>query len=170
MKIKQQLPPCFQQTPSYYLRKLLNRKFLVLFAPVLLMLAGCVSAPATDSAGGDTAGVPLSNTYWQLVKVGPEALPDAADERQPHILFLDNGRVRGFSGCNQYRGDYRVAGDNLMFDAMSSTRMACGGSQTEQLLFAAFARTVGVNLDGTRLRLLGENAQVLAEFKAVTRR
>jgi hypothetical protein len=48
--------------------------------------------------------------------------------------------------------------------------MACGGSQTEQLLFAAFARTVGVNLDGTRLRLLGENAQVLAEFKAVTRR
>lgn len=154
-----------QQIPSSF-----HGRLLALSALVLVTLAGCVSAPANDSAGASKAAVPLSNTYWQLVRVGQDAVPDPENKRPPHILFLDDGRVQGFSGCNQYRGNYRVAGDNLLFDAMSSTRMACRDSQTEQRLFAAFANTVGVNLDGTRLRLLGDNARVLAEFEAVTRR
>lgn len=129
----------------------------------LLLLAGCVSVPATGSA----AGVPLTNTYWQLVSVASQAAPDTGEEQRANILFLDDGRVSGFSGCNQYVGDYQVKGENLLFDTMSSTRKACEDNTLEQSLFAAFAKTVGVNLDGTRLRLLGENAEVLAVFEAV---
>ena len=53
-----------------------------------------------------------------------------------------------------------------MFDSMASTRRACPDNQTEQLLFAALAKTVGVNLEGIELRLLGENGQELAVFEA----
>ncbi|MGM0572004.1 MAG: META domain-containing protein [Pseudomonadota bacterium] len=110
--------------------------------------------------------MPLTNTYWQLVSVAGEEVPETDGQQKPHILFLDDGRVTGFSGCNQYMGNYQVRGENLLFDSMSSTRMACPENLTEELLFAALAKTVGVYLDGIELRLLGENGEELAVFEA----
>lgn len=135
----------------------------ILFA--VLLLAGCVSSPVTGSSG-DVVAMPLTNTYWQLVSIAGEPVPETSIEQKAHILFLDDGRVSGFSGCNQYIGDYQVTGENLLFDSMSSTLMACPNNQTEGMLFAAFAKTVGVNLDGIELRLLGEAGEELAVFEA----
>ncbi|MDF0750796.1 META domain-containing protein [Marinobacter sp. 71-i] len=132
----------------------------------VLLLAGCVSSPARENSGGDVVAMPLTNTYWQLVSVAGEPVPETDRQQKPHILFLDDGRVSGFSGCNQYMGDYRVTGENLLFDSMSSTLMACPDNLTEKLLFAAFAKTVGVNLEGIELRLLGEAGEELAVFEA----
>lgn len=131
----------------------------------VLLLAGCVSSP-TNSPGGDVVAMPLTNTYWELVSVAGQPVPETDSQQKPHVLFLDDGRVSGFSGCNQYMGDYRVTGENLLFDSMSSTLMACPQNQTEDLLFAAFAKTVGVNLEGIELRLLGEAGEELAVFEA----
>lgn len=132
----------------------------------VLLLAGCVSSPASESPGEDVVAMPLTNTYWQLVSVAGEPVPETDRQQKPHILFLDDGRVSGFSGCNQYMGDYRVTGENLLFDSMSSTLMACPDNLTEELLFAALAKTVGVNLEGIELRLLGEAGEELAVFEA----
>lgn len=132
----------------------------------VLLLAGCVSSPASNSPGGDVVAMPLTNTYWELVTVAGQPVPETDSQRKPHVLFLDDGRVSGFSGCNQYMGDYRVTGENLLFDSMSSTLMACPENQTEGMLFAAFAKTVGVNLEGIELRLLGEAGEELAVFEA----
>lgn len=137
---------------------------VVLFA--ILALAGCVTSPAEQSSEGDEPGVPLTNTYWQLVRVAGEAVPATGSEQKAHILFLDDGRVSGFSGCNQYMGNYQVRGENLLFDSMGSTRMACEENLVEELLFAALAKTVGVNLDRTELLLLGEAGEELAVFEA----
>lgn len=132
----------------------------------LLFLAGCVGSPATGRSADDIVAMPLTNTYWQLLSIAGEPVSETNADQKPHILFLDDGRVSGFSGCNQYMGDYQVTGENLLFDSMSSTRRACPDNQTEQLLFAALAKTVGVNLEGIELRLLGENGQELAVFEA----
>lgn len=137
---------------------------ITLFA--VLLLAGCAGSPVTDRWGGDVVAMPLTNTYWQLVSIGGKNVPETDGEQKAHILFLDDGRVSGYSGCNQYMGDYRVRGENLLFDAMSSTRRACPDNPTEELLFAAFARTVGVHLEGIDLRLLGDNGEELAVFEA----
>lgn len=132
----------------------------------LLLLAGCVTSPADEVTDTGDAGVPLTNTYWQLVRIAGEEVPGTDGEQKPHIIFLDDGRVSGFSGCNQYMGNYEVSGENLLFDSMSSTRAACTDNLVEQQLFAALAKTVGVNLDGPELRLLGEGAEELAVFEA----
>ncbi|MCL7942415.1 META domain-containing protein [Marinobacter sp. ATCH36] len=137
---------------------------VALFA--VLLLAGCAGSPATDSSRRDVVAMPLTNTYWQLVSVAGQPVPETDREQKAHVLFLDDGRVSGFSGCNQYMGNYRVEGENLLFDSMSSTRMACPDSQTEGQLFAALAKTVGVNLEGIELRLLGEAGEELAVFEA----
>lgn len=138
----------------------LRQSFLALLLP-LLMLAGCVTTPVED---GDAAVVPLTNTYWKLVEVRGQPVESAEKAREPHMLLLDDGRVNGFSGCNRYKGRYQVEGSNLLFDAMGSTRMACPDSQTESMLFAAFANTVGVHLSGNRLHLLDEAGSKLAVF------
>lgn len=141
----------------------IQRFMLALLLPILLpilLLAGCVSAPVEP----DNSVVPLTNTYWKLVEVGGDSVPSAEKAREPHMMLLDDGRVNGFSGCNRFMGRYQVEGNNLLFDAMGSTRMACPDSQTESRLFAAFANTVGVNLSGHRLRLMDEAGNELAEF------
>lgn len=136
---------------------------ITLFA--VLLLAGCAGSPITGSSG-DVVAMPLTNTYWQLVSIAGEPVPETSIEQKAHILFLDDGRVSGFSGCNQYMGDYQVTGENLLFDSMSSTLRACPDNLTEKMLFAAFAKTVGVNLEGIELRLLGEAGEELAVFEA----
>jgi heat shock protein HslJ len=132
----------------------------------VLLLAGCAGSSVSDGPGGDVVAMPLTNTYWQVVSVAGQEVPATGSQQKAHILFLDDGRVSGFSGCNQYMGNYQVEGENLLFDAMSSTRRACDDNLVEQLLFAAFAKTVGVNLEGIELRLLGENGEELAVFEA----
>lgn len=137
----------------------------------ILALAGCAASPAEqEPGGGDEAGVPLTNTYWQLVSVAGEEVPATGSERKAHILFLDDGRVSGFSGCNEYMGNYQVRGENLLFDSMGSTLRACPDNLTEKMLFAALAKTVGVNLEGIELRLLGDAGEELAVFEATRMR
>lgn len=133
---------------------------------VVLLLAGCAGSSVSDGPGDDVVAMPLTNTHWQLEVVAGEEVPETGSEQKAHILFLDDGRVTGYSGCNQYMGNYRVEGENLLFDSMSSTRMACDDNLIEELLFAAFAKTVGVYLEGIELRLLGEAGEELAVFEA----
>lgn len=133
---------------------------------VVLLLAGCAGSSVSDGPGDDVVAMPLTNTYWQLESVAGEEVPETGSEQKAHILFLDDGRVTGYSGCNQYMGKYRVEGENLLFDSLSSTRMACDDNLIEELLFAAFARTVGVYLEGIEFRLLGEDGEELAVFEA----
>ncbi|KPQ00239.1 META domain-containing protein [Marinobacter sp. HL-58] len=135
----------------------------MLFAVVLL--AGCAGSSVSDGPG-DIVAMPLTNTYWQLVSVAGEEVPETESEQKANILFLDDGRVTGYSGCNQYMGKYQVEGENLLFDSMSSAESTCEDNLIEQLLFAAFAKTVGVNLEGIELRLLGEAGEELAVFEA----
>lgn len=135
----------------------------MLFAVVLL--AGCAGSSVSDGSG-DIVAMPLTNTYWQLVSVAGEEVPETESEQKANILFLDDGRVTGYSGCNQYMGKYQVEGENLLFDSMSSAERTCEDNLIEQLLFAAFAKTVGVNLEGIELRLLGEAGEELAVFEA----
>jgi heat shock protein HslJ len=137
----------------------IQRLVLALCLP-LVLLAGCVSAPVEP----ENPVLPLTNTYWKLVEVRGQQVPAAEKAREAHMILLDDGRVNGFSGCNRFMGRYQVEGSNLLFDAMGSTRMACPDTQTEPMLFAAFANTVGVNLSGHRLRLMDEAGNELAEF------
>jgi heat shock protein HslJ len=136
------------------------QRLLLVLLP-LVFLAGCVSAPVEP----EDSVVPLTNTYWKLEEVRGQPVPAVEEKaREAHMMLLDDGRVNGFSGCNRFMGRYQVEGSNLLFDAMGSTRMACPDSQTESMLFAAFANTVGVNLSGNRLRLLDEVGNELAVF------
>lgn len=133
----------------------------------LAVLVGCVSQPLSE-AGGSGAEVPLTNTYWQLSEVAGEPVSDAGATSEVHMILRDDGVVNGFGGCNAFRGEYKVINNRkLVFSRLASTRRACLNKENpEQVLFAAMANTVGVQMVEHRLRLLDADGVAVAEFAA----
>ncbi|UZD66138.1 META domain-containing protein [Marinobacter sp. AN1] len=133
----------------------------------LAVLAACASGPGSQQ-GGPVPTAPLTNTYWKLVELRGNAVNvPQGQQGEPHMIFRDDGRVNGFSGCNRFVGEYTVTGANLLFDSMASTRMACPDDNNESVLYDVFADTAGVFLEGKVLKLLDEQGHGLARFEAV---
>ncbi|MFW5824720.1 MAG: META domain-containing protein [Marinobacter sp.] len=139
----------------------------------LLMLAACASGPQSQKSQQPEQGraiptAPLTNTYWKLKALkGEEVDVPRGEEGEPHLIFRDDGKVNGFSGCNRFVGEYTVNNANLLFDSMASTRMDCPQDSYETVLYDVFSDTAGVFLEGKVLKLLDEEGQELARFEAV---
>ncbi|MFZ4717903.1 MAG: META domain-containing protein [Ilumatobacteraceae bacterium] len=104
----------------------------------------------------------LHDTSWVLD--GPFDLPDGVEV----VISFDDGSVVGFSGCNRFRGTYRVDGESLELGALGSTMMACSEDAMEverEVLrrMASVSRFV-VGPNGLALTL-GED-EVLLTFRA----
>ena len=114
----------------------------------------------------------LENTYWKLVALRgqPVVVPDRT--REPHlILQAAQHRVAGSGGCNRLAGGYTLAGDRITFGRTAGTMMACATGMEQE---RAFLDTLGVvarwRIDGQRLELLDERADVVARFEAAALR
>ena len=72
-----------------------------------LLLCGCASTDADD--------LPLVGKTYKLL---------SAKGYYATITFNKDKTVNGFSGVNRFFGEFRIAGDNIVFDRMGSTKMA----------------------------------------------
>lgn len=141
---------------------------LVVTFGCLLILTACASGPQSRQQDGPVPTAPLTNTYWKLTVLDGDAVDVPQGEQgEPHLIFRDDGRVNGFSGCNRFVGEYTVSDANLLFDSMASTRMACPDDSRESVLYEVFSDTAGVFLEGKVLKLLDEQGRELARFEAV---
>ncbi|WP_213763537.1 META domain-containing protein [Caballeronia sp. dw_19] len=120
-------------------------------------LAGCTMPTHPDSAAPPTdpynpaATQLLDDTQWQLtswtnadgksrpVPASPAGAAGGSVGGAPITLnFSTLGgqrKANGFSGCNRFTGTYDLAGGELSFGPLASTRMACApgpGSALEQ--------------------------------------
>ena len=93
-------------------------------APVLAAEAAPATAPAAPAAAPA-----LSANHWRLTdaKNAQGQRIDAlfANADKPVQLDFVDGRVAVGNTCNRMGGSYAVAGDELKFDRMASTMMAC---------------------------------------------
>lgn len=78
----------------------------------------------------------LKNTYWRLTLLGSEGVLRVQNQREPHLVFHEDGRVAGSDGCNTVSGAYITAGSKVTLSRLASTRKAClkGMEQAEQFL------------------------------------
>jgi len=107
--------------------------------------------------------------YWQLKTLDGAPVDTAPGEPRPEILF-DSGppqRVSGFNGCNRFAGAYVLAGVNVEFRALSTTRMACAPAAMglEQHFSRALDATRGWRMVDADLELLDTYGQPLARFE-----
>ncbi len=122
---------------------------------------------ACEAAASNSAT--LENTYWKLVALRgqPVVVPDRA--REPHlILQAAQHRVAGSGGCNRVAGGYTLAGDRITFGRIAGTMMACAaGMEQERAFLDTLALVARWRIDGQRLELVDERADVVARFEAV---
>jgi heat shock protein HslJ len=90
------------------------------FLFLLLLLSGCAAGPV---------GRPMNGILWRASDIN--GVPLVANSAV--TLRLDDGRVSGSAGCNQFSGTYRMMNkDGIDLGALSTTRMACAPELMEQ--------------------------------------
>jgi copper homeostasis protein (lipoprotein) len=117
-----------------------------------------------EKAGVET---PLTNTYWKLVSLNGDAVETHPGQREVHLLLeTDESKVRGFAGCNNFFGGYTVEGEDLRFEQVASTMMACPHLDEETTFLQALEKVTAYEILGESLELCGDDG-MRARFKAV---
>lgn len=91
-----------------------------LLAPVLLGIQAC----ANSAAPAPQAPAALWGTQWELSAIGAQAVPSTS---KATLQFSEAGRAVGNGSCNRFSGAVSVDQDRVVFGAIISTKMACGG-------------------------------------------
>jgi heat shock protein HslJ len=136
----------------------------------MLLLAGCVydhpGLKGREAGGKSTAQ--LLNTYWKLTQLGDLVITTPQGAREIHfVLHSENQRVAGFSGCNPLMGSYVLDGNELRFDQMGGTLMACTADmELEKEFLAMFGRVERWKIAGETLELLDAAGKPVASFES----
>ncbi len=78
---------------------------------------------------------------WELVSYGTSASQTPTSGDGNKILLFENGKLSGSAGCNYISGSYSVNGQNITFEPIASTMMACQEPvmQQESTVLSAFS-------------------------------
>jgi heat shock protein HslJ len=134
--------------------------------------------PASSEAG---AGAGVIAGEWTLTSFSADVLDtagaDPADALEllgsqgqgVTITFMEDGRVGGSSGCNQYTGTYAIeGGHSLSFGPLAGTRKMCPPPlmDLEKLTLQTLEAVEGVYVrGGSTLELFGADEKLLATFE-----
>lgn len=93
----------------------------------------------------------LTAQTWHLELIGSEEV-----QKQIYIKFLADGKVGGFSGCNNFAGSYEATGGKLQLSALAVTKKACIDNQDEEtIVLKALTET-------TEYKILDENLLLIS--------
>jgi heat shock protein HslJ len=144
--------------------------FPVLFILILLSY-GCGDQPETQvEAENGTTHLTLINTEWQLIRLQTDDLKQTEIvTNQPTLNFnLDELRMYGFGGCNQFTGSFLTGENNrIEFSGIASTKMACPEMEIEQTYYKQLENTTSFEVDeaGRVLILFDEASSELLVFQ-----
>jgi heat shock protein HslJ len=96
---------------------------LLIVALLMVSIAGGVLAQDTDVLTLDI----LNNTTWTLVAHGDPNDPQVVlpDSQITATFDLDESKVSGDAGCNNYFAGFELDGGTIAFSPIASTMMAC---------------------------------------------
>lgn len=154
-----------------YARRMTQRSLLlcaILLNLGLTIVAGCQMGAREEVAAA--SAVPLVNTNWRLTQLEGQIVDNPSSERAISLqLQPQNPRATGFAGCNRLFGGYLLEGDQLRFDQLGATKMACvdeNRMKLEQRYFDALARVARWKITDSSLELYGASGNPLATFAA----
>lgn len=136
--------------------------------PFLVSFALFFSTHAGFSQALPAPTVPLESTHWTLTDLSSQHVPPAEGRQAAYLQFSADGhRISGSTGCNRLTGGYEQTENNLKFQPIATSMMACVGpaSDQEEKFKAALGETSRFLILRDTLILLNGRA-VLAKFKA----
>lgn len=137
-------------------------------AAACLTIVACAS-PAPERVES-AATAPLVNTQWRLTQLGDQVVGGSDGANAVGLqLQAQNLRVTGFGGCNRMFGGYSLDGDQLKFDQVGATKMACldeSRMRLEQSYFDMLSRVARWKITAGNLTLLDTEGAALGTFVA----
>ena len=131
----------------------------VLALALIFTVAACGPSPATSGP----ATAELTDIYWRLSGINETPIVTPGDQRAPYLRFMTEGNVaQGFSGCNQFSGNWKITDGRIELGPMAMTMMACADSMnTEQAFMQALATMDRNEIQDDELRIFQDNKEVL---------
>ncbi|TVR20107.1 MAG: META domain-containing protein, partial [Anaerolineaceae bacterium] len=129
--------------------------------PILsLVLIALLALPFASLAvsGDDNADDDLIGIEWTLVSI--DGSPVIAGSTITLTLGAEDSDAFGTGGCNRYGAQYNIDGDDLSFDMVISTLMACMEDDItaqEAAYFEALSAITGYTLEAGRLTLTDDD-------------
>ncbi|UZD20986.1 META domain-containing protein [Algoriphagus halophytocola] len=80
----------------------------------------------------------------------------------PSLSFLEEGRLAGFTGCNNFSGNFSLEGSGLKLDPGAITKKMCPGTG-EQDFISALNKVKDLKIDQDKLTLI-DGGQELMSF------
>lgn len=115
-----------------------------------------------------SAHVSLENTYWKLISLNDTPIELREGQREPHLILKQGNRVQGFSGCNQFMGQFNQQETILQFGPTAGTMRACVPSiDYEHHFLQLLQGQVNWSIEGEQLNLYNPSQDTRATFKAV---
>jgi heat shock protein HslJ len=136
---------------------MMNKK--VIFGISILVVTGLLLAACSSAASLPD----LSGTTWKLVSYGPvNAQVPAVEGVETTLVFGSDGQVSGNLGCNSFGGGYTQKDDQITFEPLASTLMACPDPQMSQegSAFQVLTGSVKFNVDGTFLTITSSSGDL----------
>ena len=114
----------------------MKNKTLLLLTVVLLgsTMIGC----STLLKKNKTQSKPLIGTYWSLVSVNQNKIPNIGSS--PYILFSESGNYNGVAGCNKYFGTFILNKKTIAIENTGATKKMCANMEIEKLYFGALKK------------------------------
>lgn len=111
----------------------------------------------------------LTETYWKLVEIFGQKIEPTQNPKEAHIILkIENNRVVGNSGCNNFTGEYEIlANKRIRFSKVASTKMMCLNMEIENNMFKIFDEVANYEISGDVLVLSKSERVVIAKFEAV---
>lgn len=132
----------------------------------VLVLAVFLSFSSCSSLGGMNPLSMLTGNNWVLNSLMGKALdPAKLLGGLPSLNFLDGGKLAGFTGCNNFNGNFSLDGKNLSLDPGAMTRKACPGEgdETEKNFLGALSQVKNLKVGKDKLTLM-DGAKELMSF------
>lgn len=98
---------------------------------------------------------------WKLTQINGKAANEVFTEKVPTMTFNADGAVNGNAGCNNYRTNYKLNGEEISFGVVMSTKMACPNLEGETLFTAALTSPLKAAINGNTLSLSKDGVVVL---------
>lgn len=109
----------------------------------------------------------LTGVRWKLTELEGQAVITTEPDMTPYLQFDEDGRVSGFTGCNQLSAAYEIKGLRLTFKPMATTQKACLNASVEQQFLATLQGVDNYSLHQQELAFYKARTAALLRFTAV---
>lgn len=79
----------------------------------------------------------------------------------PSLDFLEGGRLAGFSGCNNFSGEFTLKGTEISLEPGAMTKKACPGTAEPEFI-SALERVKNFTVKKEKLTLLDGTTELMS--------